>query len=89
MRQLVWTSLLNKAKSNSYPEDETVKSVDIWNERDMPYPGRSHGHGEMKFEPWSKTVRHEKSAEAIVLVDLVRQGRAEHEEVDENERNKE
>ena len=43
----------------------------------------------MKFEPWSKTVRHEKSAEAIVLVDLVRQGRAEHEEVDENERNKE
>lgn len=43
----VWTSLQYKTKSNSYPEDKTVKSVGIWNERDMTYPGRSHEHGEL------------------------------------------
>ena len=37
-----------------------------WNESELSYPGRSHGHAEMNFKVWSKTVCHEKSAEVIV-----------------------
>ena len=37
-----------------------------WNESELSYPGRSHGHAEMNFKAWSKTVCHEKSAEVIV-----------------------
>lgn len=37
-----------------------------WKESELSYPGRSHGHAEMNFKTWSKTVYHEKSAEVIV-----------------------
>lgn len=37
-----------------------------WNESELSYPGISHGHAEMNFKTWSKTVYHEKSAEVIV-----------------------
>lgn len=59
-------SLLNKTKSNNYIERIGVKNVGEWNESELSYPGRSHGHAEMNFKVWSKTVCHEKSAEVIV-----------------------
>jgi len=40
--------------------------VGEWNESELSYPGISHGHAEMNFKAWSKTVYHEKSAEVIV-----------------------
>ena len=59
-------SLHNKTKSNNYTERIGVKNVGTWNESELSYPGRSHGHAEMNFKTWSKTVCHEKSAEVIV-----------------------
>ncbi|MGK0468044.1 MAG: hypothetical protein ACJAX4_003363, partial [Clostridium sp.] len=31
-----------------------VKNVGSWNESELSYPGRSHGHAEMNFKTWSK-----------------------------------
>jgi hypothetical protein len=59
-------SLLNKTKSNNYIERIGVKNVGTWNESELSYPGRSHGHAKMNFKVWSKTVYHEKSAEVVV-----------------------
>lgn len=59
-------SLRDKTKSDNYTERIGVKNVGTWNESELPYPGIAHGHAEMNFEPWSKTVYHEESAEVIV-----------------------
>ncbi|MCB2297302.1 hypothetical protein [Clostridium tagluense] len=37
-----------------------------WNESELYYHGISHGHAEMNFKAWSKTVYNDKSAEVIV-----------------------
>ncbi|HZK61457.1 MAG TPA: hypothetical protein VFC41_05225 [Anaerovoracaceae bacterium] len=63
-------SLLNKTKSYNYTERIGVKNVGTWNESELSYPGRSHGHVEINFKTWSKTVYHEKSAE-VILPDIV------------------
>ena len=62
----MWMSLHNKTKSYNYIERIGVKNVGEWNESELSYPGISHGHEEMNFKTWSKTVYHEKSAEVIV-----------------------
>jgi len=35
----------------NYPEAYGVDVADRWKERLRSYPGRSHGRGEMNFEP--------------------------------------
>lgn len=66
----MWMSLRNKTKSDNYTERIGVKNVGTWKESELSYPGRSHGHVEMNFETWSKTVYHEKSAE-VILPDII------------------
>ena len=36
----------NRSKSNSYTESLVVDATGRWRERNVWYPGRSHGHGQ-------------------------------------------
>lgn len=72
-----WDELAKQSEVQRLHGHRNVNTAGIWSESMLPYRGRSHGHAETEYEAWSKHVYREKSAEAIVLVYRLTQGRAE------------